>query len=127
MQWDTSSVLLSDDETLAYFMAWEHHFGQILLQVSVETRARVFQFKVLHIILYLNQRLHKMGLAESPLCNLCGISQEITTHLFLNCPITTNLWQTIQRKSCPFLTLPDITVSTVLSIWFFSQSHLTKT
>ena len=29
MQWDVSS-LLSDDETSAYFMAWERHFGQNL-------------------------------------------------------------------------------------------------
>ena len=61
-----------------------------------------------------------MGLAESPLCNLCGISEETTTHLFLTCPITTNLWQTIQRKCSPFLTLPDITVSTV-HLGFFSE------
>ena len=76
--------------------------------------------KILHNILYLNQRLHKMGLAESPLCNLCGISEEITTHLFLNCPITTNLWGTIQRKCSPSLTLPDITVATV-HLGFFSE------
>ena len=89
-------------------------------KVSVETRARAFQFKVLHNILYLNQRLHKIGLAESPLCNLCGISEETITHLFLTCPITTDLWQTIQRKCSPFLTLPDITVST-LHLGFFSE------
>ena len=61
-----------------------------------------------------------MGLAESPLCNLCGISEETTTHLFLNCPITTNLWQTIQRKCSPSLTLPDISVSTIY-LGFFSE------
>ena len=61
-----------------------------------------------------------MGLAESPLCNLCGISQETTTHLFLNCPITTNLWRTIQRKCSPSLTLPDLTVSMV-HLGFFSE------
>ena len=32
MQWDASSILLSDDETSAYFMAWGLHFGQILLE-----------------------------------------------------------------------------------------------
>ena len=69
-------------------------------KVSVETRTRAFQFKVL--------------------CNLCGISEETTTHLFLTCPIATNLWQTIQRKCSPFLTLPDITVSTV-HLGFFSE------
>ena len=61
-----------------------------------------------------------MGLAESPLCNLCGISEEATTHLFLNYPITTNLWRTIQRKCSPSLTLPDRTVSMV-HLGFFSE------
>ena len=61
-----------------------------------------------------------MDLTESPLCNLCGISEETTTDLFLTCPIATNLLQTIQRKCSPFLTLPDITVSTVHS-GFFSE------
>ena len=54
------------------------------------------------------------------LCNLCEISEETTTHLFVNCPITTNLWQTIQRKCSPSLTVPDISVSTVL-LGFFSE------
>ena len=61
-----------------------------------------------------------MDLAESPLCNLCGISEETTMHLFLNCPITTDLWWTIQRKCSSSLTLPDITVSMV-HLGFFSE------
>ena len=105
------------------FNETEIDWSQIYLlprKVPVETRTRAFQFKILHNILYLNKRLHRMGLAEFPLCNLCGISEETTTHLFLNCPITTNLWRTIQRKCSPSLTLPDITVSTVL-LDFFSE------
>ena len=61
-----------------------------------------------------------MGLAESPLCNPCGISEETTIHLFRNCPIITNLWRTIQRKRSRSLTLPDINVSTV-HLGFFSE------
>ena len=80
----------------------EIDWSQIYLlsrKVYVETRTRAFQFKILHNILYLNQRLHKMGLAESPCCSLCGTSEETTTHLSLNCPIRTDLWQTIQRNA----------------------------
>ena len=54
------------------------------------------------------------------MCKVCGISEETTTHLFLSCPITTNLWQTIQRKCSPSLTLPDISVSTI-HLGFFSE------
>ena len=44
------------------FNETEIDWSQIYLlprKVSVETRTRAFQFKVLHNILYLNQRLHK--------------------------------------------------------------------
>ena len=61
-----------------------------------------------------------MGLAESSICNLYGISEETTTSLFLNCAITTNLWQTIQIKCNPSLTLSDISVSAV-HLGFFSE------
>ena len=32
MWWDASSMLLSDDETSTYFMAWGRHFGHIFLE-----------------------------------------------------------------------------------------------
>ena len=65
-----------------------------------------------------------MDLAESPLCNLCGIFEETTTHLFQLSHYNT-FWWTIQRKCSPSPTLPNITVFTVHLD--FSPSHLTKT
>ena len=41
------------------------------LKITIESQLRVFQYKFLNNILYLNNRLFKMGYAESPLCSLC--------------------------------------------------------
>ena len=36
---------------------------------TIETKTRVFQYKILNKILYLNKQLYKMRLKESPLCS----------------------------------------------------------
>ena len=40
-------------------------------KVAIDTSTRVLQYKILNNILYLNNRLYKMTIAESPLCSLC--------------------------------------------------------
>ena len=49
---------------------------------SIDMKTRIFQFKILNNILYLNARLYKMGIVSSPKCFLCSESNETTTHLF---------------------------------------------
>ena len=41
-------------------------------KVTIDTSTRIFQYKILSNILYLNNLLYKMTIAESPLCSLCG-------------------------------------------------------
>ena len=38
-------------------------------KTTIESRMRIFQYKILNNILYLNNRLHKFGYAESSYCN----------------------------------------------------------
>ena len=38
--------------------------------VTLDTKIRMFQYKILNNILYLNQRLYRMNLVEFPLCSL---------------------------------------------------------
>ena len=38
---------------------------------TLDTKIRMFQYKILNNILYLNQRLYHMKLVASPLCSLC--------------------------------------------------------
>ena len=63
---------------------------------TTESTARVFQYKILNNILYLNKRLHRMKLAESPLCGLCKLYPETISHLFFKCKVSSQLWKEIQ-------------------------------
>ena len=54
------------------------HWTQKLFQ-------KIFQFKTLSNVLYLNKQLYKMNMSVSRLCSLCLKEQETFTHLFLKC------------------------------------------
>ena len=64
---------------------------QLPHRVTNETSLLVFQYKILNNILYLNNRLHKFGFVESPLCSLCNREPESILHLFCNCQETQKL------------------------------------
>ena len=51
-------------------------------KTTIESRMRIFQYKILNNILYLNNRLYKFGYIESPLYSLCNSEIETTIHLF---------------------------------------------
>ena len=61
-------------------------------KVTVCTSLRIFQYKILNNILYLNARLFKMHMADSRLCSLCNSAEESVLHLFLKCRISSALW-----------------------------------
>ena len=60
---------------------------------TVEVKLRVFQFKLLHKILYTNDRLFKMKIVDSELCSLCKENLETPEHLFFYCDISSKLRQ----------------------------------
>ena len=79
-------------------------------ECTIETKTRVFQYKILNNILYLNKQLNKMRLKESPLCSFCSKEEETFTHLFLVCTFSSKLWRDIQRSK---LTLTDLGERTI--------------
>ena len=54
---------------------------------TIESSLRTFQYKILNNILYLNERLFKFNMVESPLCSLCNQASESVLHLFCNVQI----------------------------------------
>ena len=44
---------------------------------------RVFQFKILHNILYTNDKLFKMRQVETELCTFCQTAVETPVHIFI--------------------------------------------
>ena len=63
-----------------------------------DTYTQIFQFKILHNILFLNDRLYNLNMSDTKLCSLCGQENETSVHLFSNCNKTRNLWNNLQDK-----------------------------
>ena len=61
--------------------------------VTKDSRLRVFQYKLLNNVLYLNKMLFRFGKIDSPLCSFCKMIEETPLHLFYNC-IKTNFFGT---------------------------------
>ena len=83
-------------------------------KVIIDTSTRILQYKILNNILYLNNRLYKMIIAESPLCSLCGNDTETILHFFCHCSITQNLWTQMQNWLSNILDIPELTSKIVI-------------
>ena len=57
-------------------------------KVTIDTTFRIFQFKILNNVLYLNKEISKFDLNVSPLCSLCNQHPGDLPHLFCNCQNT---------------------------------------
>ena len=82
---------------------------------TIDSYSRMFQYKILHNILFLNKKLYRIGFADSPLCSYCGEDDETFQHLFLDCNFSKSLWKDIQvffhgRLNIPALNLQSATV-----------------
>ena len=82
--------------------------------VTIESSLRSFQYKILNNILYLNERLFKFNIIDSPLCSLCGAYNESIKHLFCTCTVTQRLWD--QLRSCLYkvISFPTLEPKTVI-------------
>ena len=78
-------------------------------KVTIDTSTRIFQYKILNNILYLNNRLYKMAIAKSPLCSLCENDTETILHFFCHCNITQNLCAQMQNWLGNILDIPELT------------------
>ena len=52
-----------------------------------EIKLLMFQYKIIHNILYTNAVLHKMKKVEHPFCPYCPNVEQTVTHVFVFCPI----------------------------------------
>ena len=81
---------------------------------TIDSYTRAFQYKIINNALFLNKKLSAMGITESSECNLCKREAETLIHLFCQCPVTSELWEKLQRCLSPNLTLPQLTVKNAL-------------
>ena len=92
----TSKKLLSTKFNIDNQKSWSSVY-LLPASVTLDTKIRVFQYKILNNILYLNQRLCHINLVESPLCSLC--KKEVDFSFVLRCEYLTRLCSETQKWS----------------------------
>ena len=100
-----------DDWLLIYTLAGK---------LTLDSKLRVFQYKVLNNILYLNKSLYEMKLADAPLCTFCQREEEIINHLFPECEYSKTLWSEIQnwlKGDLPNINSRDVVLGFVLRLF----------
>ena len=76
--------------------------------VTIETSIRVFQYKLLNNIIYINKRISKFDPAVNPPCSLCSQAPEDVAHLFCHCQKTHHLWELLRSMLHKHITLADL-------------------
>ena len=82
-------------------------------RASIESKIRIFQYKILNNVLYLSQRLSDMNIVGSSLCSQCKKEPETIPHLFLNCTFSQKFWSNTQKWCSPIFKLPNLSEKTV--------------
>ena len=91
---------------------------------TIDSYLRVFQYKILNNILFLNNRLFKMGKVDSSLFSFCKVTSETIVHIFCSCNKSKLLWQKIQNWYKPVLSLPDLSPEIVIFGLFDAREHI---
>ena len=80
-----------EDNFSAHDLRWEQ-FYLLPRKATLDSKTREFKYKLLRRIIYTNKILHKMGLVTSPMCSLCGKTEESLEHLFISCDTSKHFW-----------------------------------
>ena len=84
-------------------------------KVTLDTYTRVFHYKVVNNILFLNQKLFKINKSITDKCSYCSFSVENVKHLFSQCLVTKWLWSEVQRFFNCKIIIPNL--STESAYW----------
>ena len=69
-----------------------HNLAQ---QTTLDTNSKYFQYRILNIILATNTFLTKIRIKNDKKCTFCKLFDETLIHLFYECDIVQNLWQSV--------------------------------
>ena len=70
---------------------WKQQFS-MLNYITLETRIKAFQYKLMHNILYVKDKLKMFNKINNDTCSACKNDRETIMHLFIQCPITRQFW-----------------------------------
>ena len=77
--------------------------------VTIETKIREFQYKLLNDIVFTNEKLFRFKMTDSPLCSFFKKDVESLEHLLFHCTFVESFWKTFTS----WLTNQNITLETL--------------
>ena len=90
----------------------------LIRNTTLDTKARMFQYKVLHNTLYVNKMLFKFGKVISPRCSFCKLHEETIMHFFYDCLIVKRIWNQLKSVLSHNLNFTIITpLSAIFGFW----------
>ena len=92
--------------------------------VTVDTKTREFQYKLLHRIIFTNKALYKMGIVSSTMCTFCEKFEESIEHLFIYCEITSSFWLSVTEWLKNYFTNLHNLSATNITFGFFRKDFL---
>ena len=94
---------------------------------TLDTKLRVFQYKILNRILYTNSKLFAFKIVDSPLCTFCKKEEESLEHLLFYCKIVDLFWKevlswiAIYKDEVVEISLIDVLLVNLISIKISKQ------
>ena len=79
---------------------------RILRIATLETKIRIFQYKLLNNVLYLNKKLFQFGIISQCKCSFCELYDETPHHIFYECTYAQNLWNQFRLYLSKKVALP---------------------
>ena len=92
-------------------------------RVTLNTNLRMFQYKLLNDVLYLNKMLFRFKKVDSPLCSYCNEEEETPLHLFHSCLKTKQLWNKFRKYFSQFINIPHSTLQSSILEIFDNNQH----
>ena len=80
---------------LGYPLNWKKIYTMPFV-ATIDTCIQAFQYKIINRIIPTNKYLFKCKLTNSSLCDLCSSNVESIVHLFWECPIIQDLWNSLK-------------------------------
>ena len=90
----------------------------LIRNTTLDTKARMFHYKVLDNTLYVNKMLFKFGKLISPLSSSCKLDDETIMHLFYDCLIVKRIWNQLKSILSNNINFPISTPQgTIFGFW----------
>ena len=93
-------------------------------KVTIETKLRMFQYKILNSTLYLNKHLFLFKKKDNKFCSYCFTEEETVSHIFATCKKTNGLWNELNLSLNNDMHLPALSPQSAIFGFFQDDQHV---